>query len=75
MAELAPANKAMAAADQTGVAVGSSGGQAVVPQFTRAQLLALADDTEVLGKKLGVRLAPITWAWIHHFVKSANQGC
>ena len=56
-AEKAPASQAVAMAGQEGVGVlpatgAGPVGQTFVPQVTRTQLLALADETEVLGKRL-----------------------
>jgi SPP1 gp7 family putative phage head morphogenesis protein len=56
-AEKAPASQAVAMAGQEGVGVlpatgAGPVGQTFVPQVTRTQLLALTDETEVLGKRL-----------------------
>ena len=56
-AEKAPASQAIAMAGQDGIgvqpALGTGPvGQTFVPQITRTQLYALADETEVLGKRL-----------------------
>jgi len=56
-AEKAPASHAVAMAGQEGIGVlpatgAGPVGQTFVPQITRTQLLALTDETEVLGKRL-----------------------
>ena len=56
-AELAPASQAVAMAGQTGIGVQPAPGigpvgQTFIPQFTRAQMLAIVEETEVLEQRL-----------------------
>lgn len=56
-AELAPASQAVAMAGQTGIGVQPAPGtgpvgQTFIPQFTRAQMLAIVEETKVLEQRL-----------------------